>query len=297
MTLKLRSYRHERDYEVVGRFLVETYATEGVHINWPQPRWEYMHFHPFIANVDLDTIGVWTDDGRIVAVAHPEHGPGRAYFQVHPGGEALRPEMLAYAERHFRGLKDGRRVLQILVNDRDASFQRWVSAVGYDRLAHSEPMSVLALPDPFPAIRVPGGFRLISLADDNDLPNLTRLLWRGFDHSDEPPGDGLEDRRLMQSAPNYRKDLNIVVVAPDGTFASYCGMWYEPAGRLAYVEPVCTDPAYRRRGLATAAVLEGIRRCAALGASVACVASAKPLYRSIGFRPAHSSSIWQRVWT
>jgi GNAT superfamily N-acetyltransferase len=158
-------------------------------------------------------------------------------------------------------------------------------------------MSYLPVPDPFPTIRLPEGFRLISLADDNDLPRLTRLIWRGFDHGDGPPDDRLDERRLMQSAPNYRKDLNIVAVAPDGTFASYCGMWYEPTGRLAYVEPVCTDPAYRRRGLASAAILEGIRRCAALGATVACVGSTKPVYRSLGFRPVHSSCAWQRVWT
>ncbi|NLF31734.1 MAG: GNAT family N-acetyltransferase [Planctomycetes bacterium] len=297
MTATLRPYRHGRDYEAIGRFLVETYATGGAHVNWMQPRWEYMHFHPLIENVDLDTIGVWVDGGRIVAVAHPEHGPGRAYFQVRPGCEALRPEMLAYAERHLRGLRHGRRVLQVLINDRDTDFQRWASAVGYERLAHSEPMSVLPLGEGPGPIRLPAGFRLISLADDNDLPRLTRLIWRGFDHGDEPPDDGLAERRLMQSAPNYRRDLNIVAVAPDGTFASYCGMWIEPAGRLAYVEPVCTDPAYRRRGLATAAITEGIRRCAAGGAAVACVGSAQPVYLAMGFRPLYTSSLWQRIWT
>jgi hypothetical protein len=48
----------------------------------------------------------------------------------------------------------------------------------------------------------------------------------------------------MQSAPNYRKDLNVVVEAPDGNFVSYCGVWYEPENALAYVEPVATDPDY-----------------------------------------------------
>ena len=297
MTMTQRRYEHGRDYEAVGRFLVETYATEGAHVNWVRPRWEYMHFHPLIAEVDLDTIGVWDADGRIVAVAHPEHGPGRAYFQVRPGYETLRPEMLAYAERHLRGLKDGRHVLEILVNDRDTAFQQWASTVGYDRLTQSEPMAYLPVPDPLPAIRLPEGFHLISLADDNDLPKLSRLIWRGFDHGEAPPDDRLDERRLMQSAPNYRKDLNLVVVAPDGTFASYCGLWYEPVHRLAYVEPVCTDPAYRRRGLATAAITEGIRRCAALGAEVACVGSAKPLYRSLGFDPIYTSFLWRRIWT
>jgi ribosomal protein S18 acetylase RimI-like enzyme len=38
---------------------------------------------------------------------------------------------------------------------------------------------------------------------------------------------------------------------------------------IANVEPVCTDPDYRRMGLGTAVVLEGIRRCGAEGAAIA----------------------------
>lgn len=42
-----------------------------------------------------------------------------------------------------------------------------------------------------------------------------------------------------------------------------------------YVEPVATDPDYRRMDLGKAAVLEGIRRCGELGAEVAYVGSVK----------------------
>ncbi len=100
----------------------------------------------------------------------------------------------------------------------------------------------------------------------------------------------------MQSAPNFRKDLNVVIVAPDGGFASYCGMWYEPCHRIAYVEPVATDPDYRRLGLGEAAVLEAARRCGRAGATVAYVGTAMPFYLSFGFRPMLRLSVWQRSW-
>ncbi len=98
----------------------------------------------------------------------------------------------------------------------------------------------------------------------------------------------------MQSAPNYKKDLNVVVEAPDGNFASYCGMWYEPVHKIAMVEPVCTDPDYRRMGLGNTAVLEGIRRCGVLGATVAYVGSTQPIYLSMGFREIYNCSVWRR---
>ncbi len=137
----------------------------------------------------------------------------------------------------------------------------------------------------------------VCVADDNDLRQVTRVFWRGFNHGDEPPDGEVEDRKFMQSAPNYRKDLNLVVVAPDGNFVSYCGTWYEPVHAIAYVEPVATDPDYRRMGLARAAVLEGIRRCRELGASVSYVGSKQPLYLSLGFRPEYNSRVWERELT
>ena len=82
--------------------------------------------------------------------------------------------------------------------------------------------------------------------------------------------------------------------APDGPFVSYAGTWYEGANRYAYVEPVATDPDYRRRGLGRAAVLEGLRRCAALGATVAYVGSDLAFYRALGFEVMHTDRCWTK---
>jgi predicted N-acetyltransferase YhbS len=49
-------------------------------------------------------------------------------------------------------------------------------------------------------------------------------------------------------------------------------------------------------GLGRAAVLEGVRRCGALGAEVACVGSAMPFYLSLGFEPVYNRSAWEREW-
>jgi GNAT superfamily N-acetyltransferase len=294
----IKHYDQSADYERIGQFLVRTYGTTtGGHINWMQPRWEYMHYHPLVWDVDLSVIGVWEAGGEIVGVVHPEHFMGTAYFEVHPDYTGLKGEMLRYAEEHISTVGDGVWRLRVYINDQDVEFQRLASERGYVKGSGGEPMSHFDIPDPFPPISLPAGFRLKSLAEDNDLHKVDRALWRGFDHGDEPPEGGIADREFMQSAPNYRQDLNVVVEAPDGHFVSYCGMWYEPVHAVAYVEPVATDPDYRRRGLGSAAVLEGIRRCGALGATVACVGTAKPFYLSLGFRPVYNRSVWQREWS
>jgi GNAT superfamily N-acetyltransferase len=102
----------------------------------------------------------------------------------------------------------------------------------------------------------------------------------------------LASRRRMFDTPKARRDLKIAVAAPGGEFAALCGAFYEPTRRFAYVEPVATVPAYRRLGLGKAAVLEGIRRCAALGATVAYVGSDQMFYQSLGFRKVYISESW-----
>jgi predicted N-acetyltransferase YhbS len=96
----------------------------------------------------------------------------------------------------------------------------------------------------------------------------------------------------MFDTPSGRRDLKIAVVAPDGNFVAFCGMFYEPTHRYAYVEPVATDPDYRRMGLGKAAVLEGIRRCGTLGATVAYVGSDQAFYQAIGFKKVYLSECW-----
>jgi predicted N-acetyltransferase YhbS len=296
MKTAVRQYDHASDYERVGQFLVRTYDPSGDHVNWLQPRWEYMHYHPLIRQVDLNSIGLWEVDGEIVGVVHPELSMGTAYFQIRADCSSLKSEMLAHAETHISVPKAGGKSLGVHINDRDAEFQALATEMGYRRAKDSEPMSHFVIPKPFPEISLPDGFRLIPLADDNDLAKLNRLIFRGFNNGNEPPDDGRDDRKFMQSAPNYRLDLNIVVVAPDGGFASYCGMWYEPVNRIAYVEPVCTVPEYRRMGLGTVAVREGIRRCGEQGATVAYVGTAMPFYKAVGFTQIYNRALWTREW-
>jgi hypothetical protein len=47
-------------------------------------------------------------------------------------------------------------------------------------------------------------------------------------------------------------------------------------------------------GLGRAAVLEGIRRCGELGATVAYVGTAMPFYLSFGFEWVYKTPVWEK---
>lgn len=295
----LRTCAGRADFPAISDFLYSLYQPHNRDGNWFQPVWEYAYTHPWFDEEAVQRIGIWEDGGQIVGVALYELRLGETFFQVHPDYASLKTEMLDYAEDALAGTDDeGRRYLRAYVNDFDTAFARGVQARGYAlEPGWHRPMAEFVIPKPFPPICVPEGYRLKSLADDNNLGKVDRVLWRGFNHPGEPPPDGIEDRKKMQSGPHFRHDLTIVVEAPHGDFVAFGGIWFDAINRIGYVEPVATDPDYRRKGLGTAAVLEGIRRCGEFGATVAYVGSDQPFYRAMGFQKVYTQACWLRVFT
>lgn len=298
MTIQARPYHPESDYGRIDQFLIRTtksnVTAEGIPLNWLQPRWEYMHFHPSLDKESLPRIGVWEAESTIVGIAHYEHCLGDVFFEIDEFHKALKSEMIDYAEEALAApLSNGRRKLQLFLSDLDPEFEAIASAKGFRQdINRREDTSTFDLTETPPTVSVPDGFRLISLAEDNDLQKIHQVLHRGFNHSGEPPPDEIEGRKLMQSAPNFRKNLTLVTVAPNGDFVSFGGMWYDGVNKTAYVEPVATDPDYRFLGLGKAVVLEGVRRCGELGAKIVYVGSGQTFYLSIGFRKRFATYPW-----
>ncbi|MFC2069887.1 GNAT family N-acetyltransferase [Chloroflexota bacterium] len=297
MSVTLRKYNVTEDYKSVSDFLIENYQPGNRDGNFLQPAWEYMHSHPELDEKSLDKIGIWEDSGRIAGVAHYESYLGEAFFEVCQGYEYLKPEMLEYAEKNlYAKTQDGKRFIHVYINDFDTDFEDLVKSRGYEKNdTNARPMTKLPIIlSSLPETSLPDGFIMTSLADDNNLEQLNRVLWRGFNHGDEPTHIDYEGKGKMQSVPNYRKELNIIISAPDGNYVSYSGTWFNAANKYAYVEPVCTDPDYRRMGLARTASFEGIRRCGELGAEVAYVGSVLPLYQSMGFKKLFTCNCWTK---
>lgn len=293
-----RSYRHPEDYQAVGAFLVRTFGQEGGHRNWVQARWEYMHSHPMIEEMapHFGEFAVWEVSGEIVGFAHCEDKLGVVYVQLDARHPELKGPMLEHAIDHLAGdLKAGRGVY-VYLDDADCEFGEIAAELGFEpKNEFAEPTAQFPVPEAFPAITVPKGFLLQSLADDFDIEKVHRVMHRGFDHEGEPPAEDLESRRRKLSSPSLRRDLTIVAVAPDGNYVSFSGMWPVPGSTACYVEPVATDPDYRRKGLGTAVVMEAIRRCSLEGATVAYVGSDQAFYLSMGFKIRRNQTPWWRA--
>ena len=295
MTVHVRAYRPDRDFDAISQFLVDIFSPDDNLKYWPQPRWEYMHSHPYIGNIEVTLIGVAeAPDGSIVGVVHPEHAPAFAYLQA--STPKARLPLLHWAEEHLGGWSETFQceTLGFYVDDTDSEMRDLLEERGYEATEWIEPNSRMLLDRPIELPEIPDGYSIQSLADENDLSKIHHVLWRGFDHEGEPPPEGVTWREQMQDTPGFRPELNIVAVGPDGGYAAYAGLWYVEDNRMALVEPVATDPEHRRLGLATAVVLEGVRRTKELGASIAWVGADMPVYRNMGFEYVGRSTLWLR---
>ena len=237
---------------------------------------------------------LWLDGGQIVGLAYPAYG--RVDLLIHPQYGLLNDPMLAWAE--------GDRLRQ---SGREAALMAWSFTGDHERLAvlarrgytraeaffyaRSRPVA-----DALPATPLPDGYQVRSVAAKTDLPARVAVHNNAFILSSLTVS---RYRRAVESA-SYRPDLDLVAVAPDGAFAAFCIVWYDAENQIGAFEPVGTHSAHRRRGLARAVMVEGLRRLRALGAHTALVNTyhedepAIRLYESLGFREMDRFYAWMK---
>lgn len=298
-----RKYEANPDFQRVRDFLIETYGITQRPFNWLFDRWDYCRY--FVATMrDRDPrqweedIRVWEGDGQLVGVASHEASRGEVYLQVRPDQRRLEDEMMAWAEEHLAvETDDGKRRLRVRAYDYDTERQSMLEKRGYRRTDHLEHRFRRSLEVSLPEPQVPDGYVVRSLREDDDLGARCLALGRAF--RDDNPVD-LEVYRSLQSAPGYRLDLDIVIEAPDGSFAAVAIAWYDETNRIGMFEPVGTVPEHQKKGLGQALMHEGFRRLKDLGATTAYVGAgtqpeASALYRSVGFDEDFTDHAWTKV--
>ncbi|MBI9013141.1 MAG: GNAT family N-acetyltransferase [Clostridiales bacterium] len=293
MSVKFRNYTEisgiTEDYFKVREFFVKLGYKE-----YTFARWDWMTTHGYLDKSAVGKIGLWEDDGEIVGIATIDCSLGDSFCLTLDNYQYLKKELLLYAKDHL-GTPDK---FGVIISDEDDEFQRIAAEIGFIATESKENDAIFWADETSMAYELPEGFSMTSMKDTYDLFQYGQVLWRGFNH--ELNGEGAfkltpeseKDYEASMMRPNVDLDLKVAVVAPSGDFVSYCGMWYDSKAGFAVIEPVATDPAYRKMGLGKAAVLEGIKRVAALGAKKVLVGSSQQFYYSLGMRPYKTATRW-----
>lgn len=259
------------------------------HYLWGRWVWQ---FGPYMNMAHLAKIGIVEDDGEIVGLITYENDIGEAFFCLDDDYGDLKADLIDYAVDNLN--LNGN--LRICLPDGDLGYQQAALRKGFR--ATNDKSSVARIDFDDFCFELADGYRFISFDDESfDVDKYYAAIWMGFDNKRER--NEVEIKSMMAregfDAPYFDRSIRLLVVAPNGDYASHCGMWYMEGGEYAYVEPVFTLPQYRRMGLGKAVVLEGVKRCGKLGADYAIVLSSQPFYYAIGFYPVQNETWWKYV--
>jgi GNAT superfamily N-acetyltransferase len=300
MSVSFRTYKkttdYGEDYHKIRNFLIELDSH-----NYHFGRWDWIKMGfdagwEWTDPTGLERIGIWEEGDKIVALATYDMSLGSAYLLAFKAYEKLKQEMFFYAKENLA--KDGK--FRVLILDGDLETQNIAVQNVFYPSQEKECDAIYPIDLEKLKYTLPNGFKITSLKEDFDLFKYGQATYKGFNHEINAEGPFYlfwekhsEDYKRQWNRPNIDLSLKVFVMAPNGDFVSHCGMWFDKTSKSALVEPVATDPAYRKMGLGKAAVLEGIKRCGELGAERAFVGSSQQFYYNIGFRPYATSTWWK----
>ena len=231
-----------------------------------------------------DHLRLWSDDGELVAWTW--HDAGELEWHVWTGDRvrdaAVFRSILESAVAEAAGT-----TLATWTAEDDAVTITTVADLGFAPAGRRLSQWQHYVDDGPPALaRLADGYRIRALAGPADLAPRVEVHRAAF----APSRLSVEKYERLVTLPHYRYEDDLVVVAPDGSFAAFAMAWWDPAGAVGEFEPVGTHPDHQRRGLARALLSFGVHRFLDMGARVVQVYSdaAEPgpeaLYEAVGFR-------------
>ncbi|MGO1049019.1 GNAT family N-acetyltransferase [Crossiella sp. CA198] len=218
--------------------------------------------------------------------------PGSLYLQTRPESADLVGEVLDWAEPVATG------PLSVHVLDRERHLVDSLHANGYAESTVDGPFfrRMVGGLDELLEVVLPQGF---TVAEATDIVARVGIHRAAF----HPSRVTVDSYTNVARAWLYRRELDLVVHAPDGRLAAFCLGWLDSRSRVGTFEPVGTDPGFRGLGLARAVCLAVLHRMRALGASTATVLprgdAAYPvparLYAGLGLSPIGRTVVFTRT--
>jgi mycothiol synthase len=289
MNIQLRPYRGLEDLEKMKALVIEgrkaSPQSGDPHIgdlDW------WLFYGAFVKQTPLeDIITLWEDGDTLIGwvVLHP---PDSSDMAVLPSlrGTDYEEQIHLWTEAKLATLLQGTdKAVSAFACADDAARCAMLERHGYvgaDWLAYFRQPLDRALPTPV----LPEGFSFIEAMRPEWAARRADVHFNAFN----PSRMTVEAYAHFMTAPHYDPSLDVVVAAPDGTFAAFAMCWIDATTGVGLFEPVGTRNTMQRRGLGKAALLEGMRRMQARGMTSATVladadnAGNIAFYEAAGFR-------------
>jgi mycothiol synthase len=316
-TLTLRSYQGDQDLPAIADLINTCTIADGLLDSTTSVDELRLEFNSPSAN-SKHNLGLWEDANGIVGFASiwvPDSGEtidGTLWFNVHPTARdrGLETEMIAWAEARMQQVSRERSVstsLHVPVRETLTNRITLLRQHGFEPVRHFYRME-RSLHDPISVPKFPDGFSLYQMNGEEDAQAWVDLFNQSFvDHWNHHEMKLEECLYWLNHNPHYRPELDLVAIAPDGTFAAFCYSEIDPdynirIGRnLGAVHLLGTRRGFRRMGLGRAMLLAGLHQLKAAGMDTARLgvdtknpSGARQLYESVGFRQVLTNIVFMK---
>ena len=220
-----------------------------------------------------EVLTLWEDTQGVAAwlLANPTYQGFDAQVRPDLRGEVIEREILQYgyertADLMQRHKMDSDTILADAFRG-DTVRIELLTALGWEPDSESSYVLNRAEIKPMDLPGLPDGYSFRSAAGIEDAATLADVHSAAFGSTWTP-----ELYRQVMQSPGYEPERELVIQAPDGSFAAFSILWYDRLNRIGLFEPVGTHKDYRRRGFGRAIVLYGMQKMAAAGMQFATVA-------------------------
>ncbi len=306
-----RPFDYEDD-ESIQTFLQEAYALKGVGYSWMIDRWNFSRslsrcMHGLTVDEWNDRVMILEEKGHMIGVINSEgENQGEGFFQLirDQYHEETIKRMFDFAEDKLMVEEENPesgsiiRRLALRLNPLIPGFVEEALLRGYKKIDWQEPTAEMTVTeDTDLTYELPKGYRFIS---GNKVSGKEKAVLHRMAFGYEDPSRVLEKRaaigfKTMEIQPFYNAFLDIIILNDEDHAVCFANFWFDPANKLAVLEPLGTHKDFRKRGLAKAAVYEGIKRCMALGAEKIYVGSDQDFYKAIGFEVVSRYDIYKKI--
>ena len=303
MAITTKQFQRFTDIDLVWDFLVDIYE-EGSDRGVAAPFFEHAIKASWMDSSYSYLDRFWLDDGKVVAFVFYEAPVTDIYFNVRKGYEFLADELIEYAVTTMPNFGNDQQFVlfggQQFLMDAAAKY-------GYKQVYEFDD-HIFDFKNEL-NYELPEGYHFVE-NEDIDIVKLSKLCWYGFGHGDAgefadydkyddstewTPAKSHKDivADEMAPSPHSTHNLDIIIADENGEYVCYSGMWWIPENKLAYMEPLCTSPEHRHKGLAAAALTRHYRRMKDLGATHM-TGGENPFYEKIGYGKGLHWSFWKK---
>ena len=293
MNIKTKQFQILTDINLVWNFMTDIYDPYFAN-GAAAPFFEYALTSKWMDKEYLHLNRLWMAGDIVVGFVFTEAVVTSVFFNLRPGYEGLADEMVEYAQNSFPDLGGER---ELVIFSGQEALIRAAEKEGY-KVSYENADFLFDFRKSGLSYDLPEGFHFVD-PFKCDLLKLAKCTWNGFNaeelgpfknwnipDSETPWNPHKAYTSVVSSAvappPHATHEYNVIIADENEDYVCFSGMWWVPENKLAYMEPLCTVPEYRRRGLAAAALTQHYRRLKVLGAEYM-TGGGDDFYRKVGY--------------